>query len=815
PTANRVFLCTSDNSFDDGGSLWESPDGGATWIQRDVPFSLAAPLNSMFFLDDLHGWTVGNANYRTTDGGDTWTELPALGSAYFVEFYTPTFGVTGGNFSRYFTTDAGDTWNPSPNGEFRFDFADASLGLGVSDTGLSRTTDGGTTITPVLAGDADAVAFLSSTVALAIVDGTFQRSTDGGATWTAGADADGRSELLAVTPNVVLAWGRAGTFPDYDDRILRSDDGGQTWTDLGEPMPQGVWALVSPDANTVVGADNAGGMHHSGDAGQTWQSTFVSPGPFPGFLSSAVPAFGDASHGYFGYGAGFAIRTTDGGATWSQISSGTGSTINDMDAFPNGDLIAVGENGTVMTSAQGLGPWTLAPRFTTSHLTAVQVLGPTDVMLVETDGRVHHSSDAGATWTAAASVPTSFEAADLHFEDPLDGWVVGFGFGPGALYHTTDGGGTWTPETGFAGAYTALDFEGDNGWAANVGGLVYRSTDAGASWSSVLLPGDFISLEDLDFWDVSTGYAVGRFGWAVRSDDAGATWQILPTPNDTDMFTDIYLLGPNELWLSTADDRAYYTANGGQGWAVLDINSGGFGSFSSIVANADGDAWTGGFLGFLEYFQGPPPAPLNRPPDASFDFVTTGMTVDLTDTSSDPDGVVVSWAWDFGDGSTSTEQNPTHTFVDPNTYIVRLTVTDDDGDTGSTVRFIVAQPGPGGTFGDFTEVTPLDPLFVTPQDEDFWVSTTAPADYDGDGDLDVAVLGFYVWYNVDFEFRLVLFRNDGPAGADEWEFSYVDVPLGSLSVGLSDLAWGDVDADGDQDLVVGSDGQTVIYRNDA
>ncbi len=127
----------------------------------------------------------------------------------------------------------------------------------------------------------------------------------------------------------------------------------------------------------------------------------------------------------------------------------------------------------------------------------------------------------------------------------------------------------------------------------------------------------------------------------------------------------------------------------------------------------------------------------------------------------------------------------------------------------------MVQPGPGGVFGDFTEITPPDPLFVTPQDEDFWVITTAPADYDSDGDLDIAVLGYYVVYNESVEDKLVLLRNDGPAGADEWEFSYFDVPLADLTTGSSDLAWADADGDGDLDLALGTDAATVIYRNEA
>jgi PKD repeat protein len=49
-----------------------------------------------------------------------------------------------------------------------------------------------------------------------------------------------------------------------------------------------------------------------------------------------------------------------------------------------------------------------------------------------------------------------------------------------------------------------------------------------------------------------------------------------------------------------------------------------------------------------------------------------------SDGSNDPDGSIVTYAWDFGDGGSSTEANPSHTYSDVGTYSATLTVTDDD-----------------------------------------------------------------------------------------------------------------------------------------
>jgi plastocyanin len=51
-------------------------------------------------------------------------------------------------------------------------------------------------------------------------------------------------------------------------------------------------------------------------------------------------------------------------------------------------------------------------------------------------------------------------------------------------------------------------------------------------------------------------------------------------------------------------------------------------------------------------------------------------------------GTAASYNWDFGDGATSTEANPTHTFTTEGTYTVKLVVTGSDGSTASAEKTI-------------------------------------------------------------------------------------------------------------------------------
>ena len=92
----------------------------------------------------------------------------------------------------------------------------------------------------------------------------------------------------------------------------------------------------------------------------------------------------------------------------------------------------------------------------------------------------------------------------------------------------------------------------------------------------------------------------------------------------------------------------------------------------------------------------------NEPPTADFSVSADGLTVAFTDESVDSDGNITGWSWEFGDGSGSSLQNPSHTYSADGTYQVNLTVTDDDGATDTASASLVVSSGGGdSTWGSY------------------------------------------------------------------------------------------------------------------
>jgi len=86
---------------------------------------------------------------------------------------------------------------------------------------------------------------------------------------------------------------------------------------------------------------------------------------------------------------------------------------------------------------------------------------------------------------------------------------------------------------------------------------------------------------------------------------------------------------------------------------------------------------------------------VNRGPTASFNHTplepTVFETIQFRDNSTDPDGNITTWAWDFGDGTTSTLEDSTHRYEDRGSYTVTLTITDNDGGTDAFTRIITTR----------------------------------------------------------------------------------------------------------------------------
>ena len=85
----------------------------------------------------------------------------------------------------------------------------------------------------------------------------------------------------------------------------------------------------------------------------------------------------------------------------------------------------------------------------------------------------------------------------------------------------------------------------------------------------------------------------------------------------------------------------------------------------------------------------PPPPPPPMPPIAVLDVNCAQFVCSFNGSaSSDPDGTIAAYAWNFGDGATASGATANHTYAAPGNYTVTLTVTDDDGLTDAETNVL-------------------------------------------------------------------------------------------------------------------------------
>lgn len=498
------------------GTFLRSDDGGATWVAQASPSS--NQLTDIAFYDADTGFLAADTElYRTDDGGATWTQkpLPAGLSVAAVDMGSPLFVLVVGSASA-FSYDGGDHWTDVtaqvPGGrdvEF-LSAGTAVVGDGAdiyltTDAGVSFSLIGGAVVYPYTSADINAVAISSSdNIRYAANQFSSQRITHGqvggtgdqGATWSSisfecvawGIDVLGDGTGCAVGDNGQIRWSTDGgatwtlvagspyfvgqphhAFRDLNNgvvfdevgaenceqrtRLRWTSDGGISWTYTS--MDGGMGDIAYLDASTLYASGwfqcfygFHGVVRMSTDGGATWTTILdifndaVTP---PLFYNVRGVDVCDSGHGiavgYVFIGADQGEVFTIDGASVTHQASPTPDRLADVAMFDCDHAVAVGNNGAIVYTADGGVNWMAASSGAASNLEAVVCAGGTRAFAVGRDGVVLMSDDLGATWVPRTT-GTADHMADVSFVGPDDGVVVG----GSTIFRTANAGQSWTQD---------------------------------------------------------------------------------------------------------------------------------------------------------------------------------------------------------------------------------------------------------------------------------------------------------------------------------------------------------------------------------
>jgi len=307
----------------------------------------------------------------------------------------------------------------------------------------------------------------------------------------------------------------------------------------------GLWALSMKDtgAGIAVGMVNLGNGHsgvlRKSTGNPLWETvpavsfTPAIPGSFNAWYD--VAAFAGSPVAYICGNNSKVYKSTDNGLTWNQQTNGIGisKTLFGMHFKSATDGMVVGDDGVAFYTTDGGANWSTLSTGTTQSLYAVHsagadwfVTGANNTMLKFTPP---------TTWTSLSVAPYNAFGqilADVQFLNNTSGFTSGGNaLLNGSVLYTSNGGSSWNnynvPTSGTL-LYKALRFfSSSEGWAANSFDALYYTSNSGANWTqhaafpTIGLTG---AVTKLDFPLHDIGYASGgaiggtgpTSGWVIK-----------------------------------------------------------------------------------------------------------------------------------------------------------------------------------------------------------------------------------------------------------------------------------------------------------
>ncbi|UCC89116.1 MAG: hypothetical protein JSV81_07350 [Anaerolineales bacterium] len=550
----------------EGAHLHFLVDGQVEWEYSDpdpLPggsFAFETLEDSLAYVDDILVYGPAPSPTPTPDARFTWVRTggPLGGLGYDVRMRPDDpdiMYVTDAWAGVFMSTDGGATWSPSNQGI------------------TTRAGESGDAI-PVFCLTIDPHNYDTIWIGTQNVRGIF-KSSDGGHTWVEmdegvveregitfrGFAVDPRSSDIVYAAAELSSWAwakqeRSGReFDMVQGVVYKTTDGGQNWTAVwrGDNLARYVW--IDPRDGEVI---------------------YVSTGIFDREAANSVPASGTPG------GVGI-IKSTDGGQTWGEITSGLANLyvgtlfMNPQD--PEALLAGTGNNqyfarSGVYLSTNGGESWQQTLR--DDNINAVEfALSDPAIAYAGSAGAVYRSQDGGRTWERVSGGEDGWGPPGVRAGFPIDFQVdprnpdriFANNYG-GGNFLSTDGGRTWmVASRGYTGAQVR-DIVVDQTAAARVLAAarsgIFVSNDGGSNWiglntppassmewyTAAIDPTDSLHVMAATHWN----------GVILQSLDGGQTWRPAShRPSDNMSWRAIAFApsDPNTVYAGTA---AFYSA---------------------------------------------------------------------------------------------------------------------------------------------------------------------------------------------------------------------------------------------------------------
>ncbi len=361
------------------------------------------------------------------------------------------------------------------------------------------------------------------------------------------------------------------TKTDYITVIEPTDEPDGWFLQNPYPVPDDLYSLNVLDANTAVAVGQGGTIIKTTDAGATWSilnsGTSVNlndvyfPSMSTGYAVGNNPAYGEP---------GTVLKTTDSGDTWDALSISINYDmrgvffIDENTGWIVGDG-SYGQDGTVIKTINGGDSWTEQSSNIDGEIRAVFFLD-SNIGWIGGEGYCALTTDGGSTWTPVDITTEDYQyVEEIQFLDANNGWIAA----STSLYQTTDGGNIWTAVVPASDEYYSSVYFSDanTGWASSEE-KVFKTIDGGANWTEQIdLPGyGGYDIESLDF-SGSTGWFAGTEGIIYQNTDG--SWTEMSSSIFPDTHTDLkdlFFVDENTGWIVGAVDNIWKTNDGGHSW---------------------------------------------------------------------------------------------------------------------------------------------------------------------------------------------------------------------------------------------------------